>query len=55
MIVGFTLGVEEEAIVEAYGEGVYLNGDPLMPRRAQQLNNADRIVVRDERFVSNTT
>uniref|UniRef100_F1KSC6 Kinesin-like protein KIF14 n=1 Tax=Ascaris suum TaxID=6253 RepID=F1KSC6_ASCSU len=50
MIVGFTLGVEEEAIVEAYGEGVYLNGEPLMPRRAQQLNNADRVVVRDERF-----
>uniref|UniRef100_A0A915B9B8 Kinesin motor domain-containing protein n=1 Tax=Parascaris univalens TaxID=6257 RepID=A0A915B9B8_PARUN len=50
MIVGFTLGVEEEAMVEAYGEGVYLNGDPLMPRRAQQLRNADRVVVRDERF-----
>uniref|UniRef100_A0A914RPF3 Uncharacterized protein n=1 Tax=Parascaris equorum TaxID=6256 RepID=A0A914RPF3_PAREQ len=43
MIVGFTLGVEEEAMVEAYGEGVYLNGDPLMPRRAQQLRNADRV------------
>uniref|UniRef100_A0A914ZUA0 Kinesin-like protein n=1 Tax=Parascaris univalens TaxID=6257 RepID=A0A914ZUA0_PARUN len=50
VIVAFTLGVEEEVVVEACGEGVYVNGDPLMPSRAKQLKNADRVVVRDERF-----
>ncbi|KHN71673.1 hypothetical protein Tcan_02120 [Toxocara canis] len=53
MVVGFKLSSDGGGVVvECYGDGIYLNGEPLARGEVRTVKNADRIVVRDERYAT---
>ncbi|VDM49502.1 unnamed protein product [Toxocara canis] len=53
VVVRFELGSDGGgAKVESCGEGVYLNGELLARGNKQVIKNADRVVVRDERYAT---